>query len=129
MALARLSFWLPVIHITIAIIVLFLLLADELSLNSAYSLLLPQIASSAAAKKLWEKGGDVKLPSGNNGPLPPLQLHGGPDNQVWRDSTWSTQGELMTPRRSFPVDSNSGGILRYVRRWLATKPTTKQIPE
>lgn len=73
------------------------------------TLTLLQIASSAA-KKLWEKG--EKLPSGNNGPLPPLQLHGGPDNQVWRDSTWSTQGELMTPRRSFPVDSNSGGILR-----------------
>lgn len=46
--------------------------------------------------------------------LPPLQLHGGPE-QVWRDSTWSTQCEniLAPPRRPYPHESNaSAGILR-----------------
>lgn len=47
--------------------------------------------------------------------LAPLQLHGGPE-QVWRDSTWSTQGEaILAPPRRYPHDSNaSAGILRYV---------------
>lgn len=74
--------------------------------------------TTSAAKKLWEKSGvaDMKMPSG--GSLAPLQLHGGPEHQVWRDSTWSTQGEgiLPAPRRSFPhqQDNNqSTGILRY----------------
>lgn len=57
----------------------------------------------------------MKMPGG--GPLAPLQLHGGPEHQVWRDSTWSTQGEaiLAPPRRAFPhqQDTNqSAGILR-----------------
>lgn len=45
--------------------------------------------------------------------LAPLQLHGGPE-QVWRDSTWSTQGEtILAPPRRYPHDSNpSAGILR-----------------
>lgn len=43
--------------------------------------------------------------------LPPLQLHGGPE-QVWRDSTWSTQGEgILAPPRRYPHDSNPS-ILR-----------------
>lgn len=44
--------------------------------------------------------------------LTPLQLHGG--EQVWRDSTWSTQGEaILAPPRRYPHDSNpSAGILR-----------------
>lgn len=89
--------------------------------SSDLSSLFLQITTSAA-KKLWEKGGvaDMKMPTG--GPLAPLQLHGGPEHQVWRDSTWSTQGEgiLPAPRRSFPThpqDTNSSaqqsaGILR-----------------
>lgn len=73
--------------------------------------------STSAAKKLWEKSGvaDMKMPGG--GPLAPLQLHGGPEHQVWRDSTWSTQGEaiLAPPRRAFPHQqetNQSAGILR-----------------
>lgn len=72
---------------------------------------------NTATKKLWEKGGgDVKVHSG--GPLAPLQLHGGVEHQVWRDSTWSTQGEpLLAPRRSYTQDNGptgSTGILRFV---------------
>lgn len=56
----------------------------------------------------------MKIPTG--GSLAPLQLHGGPE-QMWRDSTWSTQGEtiLAPPRRVYPHESNaSAGILRLV---------------
>lgn len=74
-----------------------------------FFVLIFQITTSAT-KKLWEKSGgsvsDMKLNS--------LQIHGGPE-QVWRDSTWSTQGEtiLAPPRRPYPHDSNpSAGILR-----------------
>lgn len=58
----------------------------------------------------------MKMPSG--GSLAPLQLHGGPEHQVWRDSTWSTQGEgiLSAPRRTFTThqqeNNQSAGILR-----------------
>jgi len=46
-----------------------------------------------------------------------LQLPGGGDHQVWRDPTWSTQGEILSTRRSFPQpqdssQTGSGGILR-----------------
>uniref|UniRef100_A0A1B0CW48 GIY-YIG domain-containing protein n=1 Tax=Lutzomyia longipalpis TaxID=7200 RepID=A0A1B0CW48_LUTLO len=75
--------------------------------------------TTSAAKKLWEKGGpgDMKMPSATSGPLAPLQLHGGPEHQVWRDSTWSTQGEILTPRRTFQQaqetnSTGSTGILR-----------------
>lgn len=63
--------------------------------------------NTSAAKKLWEKGGGV-----SDMKLTPLQLHGG--EQVWRDSTWSTQGEaILAPLRRYPHDSNpSAGILR-----------------
>ena len=71
---------------------------------------------------------DMKIPTG--GPLAPLQLHGGPE-QVWRDSTWSTQGEaiLAPPRRTFE-SNQSAGILRlvssifffsYLIGWMARK--------
>lgn len=45
--------------------------------------------------------------------LTPLQLHGGAE-QVWRDPTWSTQGDgILVPPRRYPHDSNpSAGILR-----------------
>lgn len=50
--------------------------------------------------------------------MAPLQLHGGVEHQVWRDSTWSTQGEpLLAPRRSYTQDNGptgSTGILRFV---------------
>ena len=78
--------------------------------------------TTSAAKKLWEKSSvnDMKMPTAGGvggGSLAPLQLHGGPEHQVWRDSTWSTQGEgiLAPPRRSFPPqqdNSQSAGILR-----------------
>lgn len=66
--------------------------------------------NTSGAKKLWEKGSGV-----SDMKLAPLQLHGGPE-QVWRDSTWSTQGEaILAPPRRYPHDSNaSAGILRYV---------------
>lgn len=53
----------------------------------------------------------MKIPTG--GSLAPLQLHGGPE-QMWRDSTWSTQGEtiLAPPRRAFHDSNASAGILR-----------------
>lgn len=73
-------------------------------LRKNFNKLLLSLFLLQSAAKLWEKG-DMKLPSGNNGPLQALQLPGGPDNQVWRDSTWSTQG----------FETNSGGILRYDR--------------
>lgn len=72
---------------------------------------------TTSAKKLWEKGGvsDMKIPTGSS--LAPLQLHGGPE-QMWRDSTWSTQGEtiLATPRR-YHESNASAGILRWVWEW------------
>lgn len=47
--------------------------------------------------------------------LTPLQLH---SEQVWRDPTWSTQGENILappPRRIYSHESNASvGILRYV---------------
>ncbi|XP_031626222.1 maternal protein pumilio-like isoform X2 [Contarinia nasturtii] len=90
--------------------------------------------NTSAAKKLWEKGGvsDMKLT--------PLQLHGGPE-QVWRDSTWSTQGEaILAPPRRYPHDSNpSAGILsprdstgglgvKMVEYVLGGSPTNKESP-
>lgn len=78
--------------------------------------------TTSATKKLWEKGGgnDVKVATGGaTGPLAPLQLHGTTDHQVWRDSTWSSQGDaILASRRIFPhaPDTNptgSTGILRY----------------
>lgn len=70
---------------------------------------------TTSAKKLWEKGGvsDMKIPTG--GSLAPLQLHGHTE-QMWRDSTWSTQGEtILAPPRRYPHESNaSAGILRWV---------------
>lgn len=84
----------------------------------------PSQINTSATKKLWEKGGgssnDVKVATGAGatGPLAPLQLHGSTDHQVWRDSTWSTQGDaILASRRIFPhaPDTNptgSTGILR-----------------
>lgn len=69
--------------------------------------------STSAAKKLWEKGGggmpDMKMPSvGVGSALAPLQLHGS-EHQVWRDSTWSTQGETILPaRRPFASSAAPG---------------------
>lgn len=63
--------------------------------------------TTSAAKKLWEKP-EMKIATGV--PLPPLQCE-----QVWRDSTWSTQGEtiLAPTRRQYPHDTNSSAsILR-----------------
>ncbi|XP_055695961.1 maternal protein pumilio isoform X3 [Lutzomyia longipalpis] len=102
--------------------------------------------TTSAAKKLWEKGGpgDMKIPSATSGPLAPLQLHGGPEHQVWRDSTWSTQGEILTPRRTFqqaqetnstgstgilsPRDSTGGLGVKMVEYVLGGSPTNKESP-
>ncbi|XP_055310309.1 maternal protein pumilio-like isoform X2 [Sitodiplosis mosellana] len=91
--------------------------------------------NTSAAKKLWEKGGGV-----SDMKLTPLQLHGGPE-QVWRDSTWSTQGEaILAPPRRYPHDSNpSAGILsprdstgglgvKMVEYVLGGSPTNKESP-
>lgn len=82
-------------------------LCSQLQFQNVYvSFFSPQINTSAA-KKLWEKGGSV-----SDMKLTPLQLHGGPE-QVWRDPTWSTQGEaILAPPRRYPHDSASAGILR-----------------
>lgn len=87
-----------------------------------FSHLQPPQISTSAAKKLWDKSGvaDMKMPVGVGvgvgGVLPPLQLHPGNDHQVWRDSTWSTQGEAILPpvppRRSttaVEISGSSGG--------------------
>ncbi|XP_055644551.1 maternal protein pumilio isoform X2 [Toxorhynchites rutilus septentrionalis] len=103
--------------------------------------------TTSATKKLWEKGGsnDVKVASGATGPLAPLQLHGSNDHQVWRDSTWSSQGDaILASRRIFPhaPDSNptgSTGILsprdstgglgvKMVEYVLGGSPTNKESP-
>lgn len=57
----------------------------------------------------------MKMSTG--GGLAPLQLHGGSEHQVWRDPTWSTQGEGILPstRRPYPhqpENNQNAGILR-----------------
>lgn len=73
--------------------------------NNCYNngnFLVLQITTSAA-KKLWEKSGvgEMKMPT--SGP-------------IWRDSTWSTQGEgiLTSTHRPYPHQQNdqNAGILR-----------------
>lgn len=65
---------------------------DDLTNNIFICINLFQIAP--AAKKLWEKGpgagGDSKGPP----QLPPLQLNA---EQMWRDPTWSAQGQYLSP--------------------------------
>jgi len=89
--------------------------------------------NTSAAKKLWEKGSSV-----SDMKLPPLQLHGGHE-QVWRDSTWSTQGEgILAPPRRYPHDSNpnilsprdsTGGLgVKMVEYVLGGSPTNKESP-
>lgn len=80
--------------------------------------------TTSTAKKLWEKSdGKNGVSSTPGGPLNPLQIPGvGDHSSVWKDHTWSTQGEniLVPPRpRNYPHGgasdtSNSGnaGILR-----------------
>uniref|UniRef100_A0A182PK54 Pumilio n=1 Tax=Anopheles epiroticus TaxID=199890 RepID=A0A182PK54_9DIPT len=103
--------------------------------------------NTSTAKKLWEKGGsnDVKVAAAATGPLPPLQLHGTTDHPVWRDSTWSSQGDaiLAAPRRIFqhgpesnPTGStgilsprDSGGLgVKMVEYVLGGSPTNKESP-
>lgn len=75
--------------------------------------------------------------------MAPLQLHGGVEHQVWRDSTWSTQGEpLLAPRRSYtqdngptgstgilsPRDSTGGLGVKMVEYVLGGSPTNKESP-
>ncbi|XP_053697193.1 maternal protein pumilio isoform X1 [Sabethes cyaneus] len=103
--------------------------------------------TTSATKKLWEKGSsnDVKVATGATGPLPPLQLHGSTDHQVWRDSTWSTQGDaILASRRIFPHapdtnptgstgilsprDSTGGLGVKMVEYVLGGSPTNKESP-
>uniref|UniRef100_A0A182MSQ6 Pumilio n=1 Tax=Anopheles culicifacies TaxID=139723 RepID=A0A182MSQ6_9DIPT len=103
--------------------------------------------NTSTAKKLWEKGGtnDVKVAAAATGPLPPLQLHGTTDHQVWRDSTWSSQGDaILAPRRIFqhapetnptgstgilsPRDSTGGLGVKMVEYVLGGSPTNKESP-
>lgn len=76
--------------------------------------------STNNAKKLWEKGSITDVRATSTGSLGPLQLHGSTDNQVWRDTTWSSQTEnILASRRAFAQapDLNpaiSAGILRYL---------------
>uniref|UniRef100_U5EQG3 Putative pumilio n=1 Tax=Corethrella appendiculata TaxID=1370023 RepID=U5EQG3_9DIPT len=104
--------------------------------------------TTSAAKKLWEKSGtnDVKVATGTTAPLAPLQLHGSAEHQVWRDSTWSTQGEtILASRRTFPPhaqdtnptgstgilsprDSTGGLGVKMVEYVLGGSPTNKESP-
>ncbi|XP_065082849.1 maternal protein pumilio isoform X2 [Ochlerotatus camptorhynchus] len=104
--------------------------------------------TTSATKKLWEKGGsnDVKVATGGaTGPLAPLQLHGTTDHQVWRDSTWSSQGDaILASRRIFPHapdtnptgstgilsprDSTGGLGVKMVEYVLGGSPTNKESP-
>ncbi|XP_058447474.1 maternal protein pumilio isoform X2 [Malaya genurostris] len=103
--------------------------------------------TTSATKKLWEKGGsnDVKVATGATGPLAPLQLHGSTDHQVWRDSTWSSQGDaILASRRIFPHapdtnptgstgilsprDSTGGLGVKMVEYVLGGSPTNKESP-
>lgn len=78
--------------------------------------------TTSTAKKLWEKSDGKGTTSGgvSGGPLNPLHIPGVGDHPVWKDSTWSTQGEniLAPPRpRTFPQapdtnTSSNAGILR-----------------
>jgi len=75
---------------------------------------------------LWEKSdGKSGASSAPGGTLYPMQIPGvGDHSSVWKDHTWSTQGEniLAPPRpRGFPhggasdtSNSNNAGILRLV---------------
>ncbi|XP_058823446.1 maternal protein pumilio isoform X2 [Topomyia yanbarensis] len=103
--------------------------------------------TTSATKKLWDKGGsnDVKMATGATGPLAPLQLHGSTDHQVWRDSTWSSQGDaILASRRIFPHapdtnptgstgilsprDSTGGLGVKMVEYVLGGSPTNKESP-
>lgn len=104
------------ISITISSSPFFLSLFFTVKQLNRYNFTCFHLQITTSAKKLWEKSSvsDMKIPTG--GSLAPLQLHGGPE-QMWRDSTWSTQGEtiLAPPRRAYPHESNaSAGILRLV---------------
>lgn len=60
--------------------------------------------STSATKKLWEKSGVGDMKMSTSGPLAP-----------WRDSTWSTHGDILAPsHRPYPhQESNQNtGILR-----------------
>ncbi|KAH8310045.1 hypothetical protein KR044_011151, partial [Drosophila immigrans] len=105
--------------------------------------------TTSTAKKLWEKsdgksGGTSSTPGGT---LYPMQIPGvGDHSSVWKDHTWSTQGEniLAPPRpRVYPHGgasdtSNSGnaGILsprdstcvKMVEYVLGGSPTNKESP-
>ncbi|XP_026466684.1 maternal protein pumilio-like [Ctenocephalides felis] len=95
-----------------------------------------------SAKKLWDNkaAGDCKPP------LPPLHLPA-PHEQLWRDSTWSTQEvsqAMMSSRRAFPAqigssgadnasilsprDSTSGLGVKMVEYVLGGSPTAKESP-
>ncbi|XP_030374161.1 maternal protein pumilio-like [Scaptodrosophila lebanonensis] len=104
--------------------------------------------TTSTAKKLWEKSdGKSGASSTPGGPLNPLQIPGvGDHSSVWKDHTWSTQGEniLVPPRsRGYPHGaasdtSNSGnaGILsprdstcvKMVEYVLGGSPTNKESP-
>lgn len=104
--------------------------------------------TTSATKKLWEKGGsnDVKVATGGAaGSLAPLHLHATTDHQVWRDSTWSSQGDaILASRRIFPHapdtnptgstgilsprDSTGGLGVKMVEYVLGGSPTNKESP-
>ncbi|XP_055847919.1 maternal protein pumilio isoform X4 [Episyrphus balteatus] len=108
-----------------------------------------EMITTSTAKKLWEKS-DGKGPNGGGvsaGPLNPLHIPGVADHPVWKDSTWSTQGEniLAPPRpRTFPQapdsnstgnagilsprDSTSGLGVKMVEYVLGGSPTNKESP-
>ncbi|KAL7729014.1 hypothetical protein ACLKA6_019847 [Drosophila palustris] len=108
-----------------------------------------EMITTSTAKKLWEKSdGKSGASSTPGGTLYPMQIPGvGDHSSVWKDHTWSTQGEniLAPPRpRGFPHGgasdtSNNGnaGILsprdstcvkNCVEYVLSSSPTNKESP-
>ncbi|BFF88849.1 maternal protein pumilio [Drosophila madeirensis] len=104
--------------------------------------------TTSTAKKLWEKSDGKGTSSAPGGPLNPLQIPGvGDPSSVWKDHTWSTQGEniLVQPRSrgyaghggaSDTSNSGNAGILsprdsqcaKMVEYVLSGSPTNKESP-
>ncbi|XP_017141027.1 maternal protein pumilio isoform X2 [Drosophila miranda] len=107
-----------------------------------------EMITTSTAKKLWEKSDGKGTSSAPGGPLNPLQIPGvGDPSSVWKDHTWSTQGEnILAPPRSrgyaghggtsdtsnsgnagilSPRDSQCAKMVEYV---LGGSPTNKESP-
>uniref|UniRef100_A0A6P4EUE4 Maternal protein pumilio isoform X4 n=1 Tax=Drosophila rhopaloa TaxID=1041015 RepID=A0A6P4EUE4_DRORH len=108
-----------------------------------------EMITTSTAKKLWEKSDGKGVTSSTPaGPLNPLQIPGiGDPSSVWKDHTWSTQGENILappPSRGYAAHggasdtSNSGnaGILsprdstcaKVVEYVFSGSPTNKESP-